>query len=472
MPVCQMAIRRGEARDHMRRAGAVARRVRSRARWWPRLDRRTVLVLAGWAILLVAVRLLGLYVAATREGDLKLGAIPLYGTWDWALTWGLLAPVVAGAGLVAWLPWLCRSWSWRSVLAATAGAGVVFSLALALAETHGSVWLDIHNNYARYITFVDDAGVGPFLDGYTQRQLVTDQPVHLRSHPPGVLLFFWAAARVGLDGPWFENATAMVAVAVAIVAALAILRDVAGERRARDAAPFLVAAPAAVWHTNADVLFGGVALAGVACLILATSRTSGTGRSAMLYTLGGGLLAGIALLLSFGVVLLAIPVVVIAVWRHRQGFRAAWCVVAGGVVAITVVLLPAVWGYWWLDGFEATRERYHGGVASVRGYWYFVLANVAVFALALGPAIAVALARLRDLRVWLVAGSGLAVVAVADLSGMSSGETERIWQPFMPLVLLAGCALGRERPLADVRGWVAVQVVVTVALVAALRVPW
>jgi hypothetical protein len=115
-----------------------------------------------------------------------------------------------------------------------------------------------------------------------------------------------------------------------------------------------------------------------------------------------------------------------------------------------------------------------------------------VYALAIGPAVVVALSRLRDRRVWLVVGSGLAVVAVANLTGLSSGETERIWQPFMPLALLAGCALDRRsgascessagglssqdardtRGLDEVRGWLTLQLAVTVVLVAALRVPW
>jgi hypothetical protein len=78
----------------------------------------------------------------------------------------------------------------------------------------------------------------------------------------------------------------------------------------------------------------------------------------------------------------------------------------------------------------------------------------------------VALARLRDRRMWLVVGSCLAAVAAADLSGMSSSEVERIWQPFMPLVLLAGCALTRPRT------WLALQLAVAVVIAAALRVQW
>ncbi|GAB3651126.1 hypothetical protein [Glycomyces tarimensis] len=426
-------------------------------------DRRTVTldaaVLAAWALFLAAVWLLGQYKDAATEEGLKLGAMPLFGRWEWHLESRLLVPIAVGALLIAVLPTIAARRRWRWVVTATALAGVAMSLALAHAHSHPGTWEDLHHHYGEPIHFVDDAGgVAPFLETYTGIQLEGAFPVHMQSHPPGLVLFLWAAAQIGLRGILFENTVTMLAVAAAIAAALAIARDVAGERLARRAAPFLVIAPAAFWHTNADIVFGGVTLAAVACLVLATNRT---GARAAWLTAVGGLLAGAALMLSFSSALLAIPVIVVAVWRRRWGV-----LLAGGAVAALVVLAPLLWGYWWLEGLRATRVRYYAGVASVRGYWYFLIANPAVFALALGPATAVALARLRDKRMWIVVGSCLAAVAVADLSGMSSSETERIWQPFMPLVLLAGCALNRPR------AWLALQLAVAVVLAAALRVQW
>jgi hypothetical protein len=60
-------------------------------------------------------------------------------------------------------------------------------------------------------------------------------------------------------------------------------------------------------------------------------------------------------------------------------------------------------------------------------------------------------ARARDLLaepgtrvvLWL-AGAGVAMVLLADLSQMSRAEVERIWLPFLPWVLVA-CALLPER---------------------------
>lgn len=426
-------------------------------------DRRPALraaaVLAAWALLLYLVWLLGQHRLAVIDGSLQLGAMPLFGSWERHVGPNLLVPIAAGAALIAFLPWAAAHLRWRWVVLASALGGVAMSLALAFAHSHPLTWTDIHHHYGDPIHYVDDAGgVGPFLKTYTEVQATDHFAIHLQSHPPGLVLFLWAAAQIGLKGLIFENTLALLGAAAAIAAALVIARDVAGERLARRAAPFLVIAPAAFWHSNADIIFGGVTLAAVACLILATDRT---GARAAGLTAAGGLLAGAALMLSFSAALLAIPVLVVAVWRRR------WAVLlGGGALAAAVVLAPLPWGYWWLEGLQVTRVRYYAGVAAIRGYWYFLIANLAVFALALGPAIAVALAGLRHRRMWIVVGSCLAAVAVADLSGMSSAETERIWQPFMPLVLLAGCALARPR------AWLALQLAVAVVLAAALRVQW
>jgi methylthioxylose transferase len=419
----------------------------------------TAAVLAAWALFLCGVWVLGQYKLAVTDGSLQLGAMPLYGSWEWHAEAALLVPIALGALIIWVLPVVAARWRWRYAVVATAVCGVVFSLALGLAHSHPRTFTDLDHHYADNVHVVDDAGgFGPFLEHYTDLQLDGAYPVHLQSHPPGLVLLLWGAARIGLEGLLFQNTLIKLGVAAAIVAALAIGRDVAGERLARRAAPFLVVAPAAFWQNNADLIFGGVTLSAVACLVLATSRA---GPRAAALAVAGGLLAGAALMLSFSAALLALPVIAVAVWRRRWGV-----LLGGGAVAAAAVLAPLLWGYWWLEGLQATRVRYYAGVASVRGYWYFLVANLAVFALALGPAIAVALARLRHRRMWIVVGSCLAAVAVAALSGMSSSETERIWQPFMPLVLLAGCALPRPR------AWLALQLTAVVVLTAALRVPW
>ncbi|TDC49716.1 hypothetical protein E1212_17260 [Jiangella ureilytica] len=423
--------------------------------------RAVVVALGAWALILIVARVWGL--SRPDQPDLHLDAIPFYGRWDPVATWRLLPPVLVGAATVVLLPSIAARWPWRRVLVATAALAIGWSLVLAAVDGAGG-FADIGREYGRHIGLVDDRG-GPaaFLRSYVEHQDAV--PVHLQAHPPGLVLTLWASARAGLSGPGWETALAMAGVAAAAVAALVVARDVVSERFARRAAPFVVLVPAAVWHTNADVVFGGIALTGVALVVLATGRVD---RRRWPLAACGGAVFGLSLLFTYGVALLAVPIAAVALWRRRP----ATLVVAAAAGAV-VVALPLLWGFWWIDGLAATRVQYYAGVGAVRPYEYFLLANLAVFALAVGPATAAGLARLarlRDRRAWQVVGSGLAVVLLADLSGLSSAETERIWQPFMPLVLLAGAALVSSPQ--DARRWLALQVTIAVVLQAALRSPW
>ncbi|MBB5788547.1 hypothetical protein [Jiangella mangrovi] len=412
------------------------------------VHRATLVALAGWVLVLVVARVWGL--SRPDQADLHLDAIPFYGRWDLVLTWRLAAPVAVGAAAVLVLPVVAARLSWRRVLGAVALTAIGWSLALAAVDGAGGFG-DIGREYGAHTGLVDERG-GPaaFLRTYVEHQDAV--PVHLQAHPPGLVLTLWASARLGLSGSWWETALAMAGVAAAAVAALAIARDVVSERFARAAAPFVVLAPAAVWHTNADVIFGGLALTGVALVVVARRWPAAA---------AGGAVFGLSLLFSYGLALLAVPIAAVTLWRRRPALLAV-AAAAGAVV----VALPLLWGFWWFDGLAATRVQYYAGIGADRPYEYFLLANLAVFALAVGPATAAGLARLRGRRAWLVVGSGLATVLLADLSGLSSAETERIWQPFMPLVLLAGAAL------APSRRWLALQVAVAVVLQTALRSPW
>jgi len=76
------------------------------------------------------------------------------------------------------------------------------------------------------------------------------------------------------------------------------------------------------------------------------------------------------------------------------------------------------------------------------------------------------LARLRERALWVLPGSALGALVIADLSGLSKGETERIWLPFAPWLLLATAALRAPRR------WLAAQLALAIALQAAVRSPW
>ena len=96
--------------------------------------------------------------------------------------------------------------------------------------------------------------------------------------------------------------------------------------------------------------------------------------------------------------------------------------------------------------------------------------TVAAWALVLGPATAVGVARLRDRRAWALVGGGLAAAAVAELTGLSEGEVERIWLPFTICVLPAGAVLWSSRRAA--RAWLGVQVAVALAVTATVETLW
>lgn len=74
--------------------------------------------------------------------------------------------------------------------------------------------------------------------------------------------------------------------------------------------------------------------------------------------------------------------------------------------------------------------------------------------------------RLPDLRLALLAAAALAALLIADPSGMSKAETERIWLPFA-IWLLASCAF-LTRP----RAWLAAQAVIALLLNHLLLTGW
>jgi hypothetical protein len=401
----------------------------------------------------------GVAVVHAAHENLFVGAVPFFGRWQFAWSLHVLVPVaVSGAGIAA-LPTVMARWRWRCALAALALTTIAFGTALSFAKPPDTAWTSIHDDYGRHVELVDDSP-GEFLRDYVDHQAT--YPTHLKAHPPGMVLLLWSAGEIGLRGLGFENALALAGAAAAAVAAVVMLRAVAGPDAARRAAPFVALAPAAVWHTNADTFYAGIALSGLALIVTTTTRGDGRRVSAAC----GGLLFGAALLTTYGVLPLAIVPIVVARSSRRYG-----PVLVAAVAACAVVLAPALWGFSWLTGLEATKQQYDLNLAHVRPYGYFVVANLVVFAVAVGPAIAVALTRLRDRCTWVLAGAGLSVVALADLSGLALAETERIWQPFMPLVLLAGAALSAGSATAD-RRWLGLQVAAALSLQLTLRSPW
>jgi hypothetical protein len=216
-----------------------------------------------------------------------------------------------------------------------------------------------------------------------------------------------------------------------------------------------VLSPAAIWLvTTADAFF---ALAGAVAVAALTTATLQAGRRSDGLAVAGGVALGLSLLLSYGLALIA---VIPAVFARRQ--RSLRPLVIGGSMAAATILALVPFGFWWLDGLEATRERYWSGYAATRPFSYFVVANLAALGLCLGPSIVVALRRLPSSPVAPLVVGALLAIALADLSAMSKAEVERIWLPFTLWILPVG-AVFASRPRM-VRSALLLQVAAAVAM--------
>lgn len=417
-------------------------------------------VLALWGGVVLAGHLVG-HALLVRDYRVHIGAPPLVGGGDVRVSWRLGGAVLLAAAAVAGAPALAAALRWRLLLVAAWAGGAAWAVLLAASDGWAAIPAPLTSRY-EYLAAVGRAEHAPggFLRTFVA--VLPGYPTHVKGHPPGLLLVLTGLDRIGLGGATAAAVLVIAGGALVGPATLVALRAVAGEATARAAAPFLVLTPAAVWvATSADGLFAGVSACGIALVALAVTAPSGRRAAAAAPALAGGLTLGGALFLSYGIAPLGLLVAGLLVWRR------AWltgALVAAGVLA--VVLAFAAAGFFWPDGLHATSRLYHAGVASRRPYGDFLLIDLAAFLVALGPAAVAGVARLRDRRAWLLAGGGLAAVLAAGLSGLSRGETERIWLPFVPWVLVATAALGRSRR------WLALQLLVGLVVQATVRSPW
>lgn len=430
------------------------------ARWpWPALG-WTAIALATWVGLVAWARWWG-HRLLDADVDIILPTPPLLGEPADGWRTSLLIPLVAGVLLVAVLPWLCRRLPWRALLVAMVALAACWAVAVALVDgvdglTRGPAW---SSEYGADVPVVAE-DPGGFLRRFPDD--IERYEIHVRGHPPAQVLTVAGLDRAGLHGHGWEAALAIVGGASAVAAVLLAVRDVAGEATARGAAPFLVLAPAAIWvASSADALFAGTAAWAVTALVLATSTA---GRRQVGLAIVGGLVASIAVMQSYGMVLVGTIPLAVAVWRGQLR-----PLLVGAAAALVGVLAWLPLGFWWFDGLDATRHEYEVlDIDRPRGY--FSVNNLAAWAVALGPATAVALARLRDRGLWLLVGGGLASALLANASGLSLGEVERIWLPFTVWVLAAGAVLA-ERP-GEQRIWLGSQVLTTVGVVAWVTTQW
>jgi len=411
---------------------------------------RDLPVVAAW----VGVAAVGVVVGGAlcaRNVEFHTDAAPFHGHWDLAIGRGVLVPLAVGALLITVAPTFADRLRWPRLLASSMLGAFTWSVALAVSVGgHGLTEpLSTRAEYLAGVRFVDGRYLRTFVDALHR------YPTHIKGHPPGLVLVLRVLDGIGLGGPGWASVLVVAVGASAVPAVLLTVREVADEVAARRLAPFLVVAPAAVWlATSGDAFFTGVGGWAVCATVLAT-------RSQRLAVLAG-LLWGSALLLSYGLVLLAPVAVGIAWWRRRVDVLVITAAVAAGTLLATGLLT----GFWWPAGLAATRRAYLAGYAPGRPAWVFVWLNVCALAIALGPAVMPAARRLRQAGPALLVAGALAGLVLADLSLMSKGEVERIWLPWMPWLLVATVALPNQRR------WLAAQAATGIALQLALRSSW
>lgn len=420
-----------------------------------RTDRGFIAVACA-AVLVGVTAVWGSWLDRLAEG-IGLHAAPLFGAASNRLGVVVLAPV-AIAVLVVWRgAELADRLAWRRLLTVAFVMAAAWGVSLALVDhsLHDGLTRGVRSPHD-LLAGIDNIGApGTFLSAFTDR--INDYVVHVRGHPPGLLTGLWWLSRIGLGGAAPMAALAIVGGGAAVVAALVACRELVGEQRARRAAPFLVVSPAAIWMvTSADAIYAGLGAAGITAVVVATKRKSDV--------LGvvGGLALGAGLFMSYGLVLLLTIPFVVAMAR-----RSVRPLVMAGVAMLAVALAFAAFGFSWMDGLLATRTQYAESVAAIRPYGYFVFANLAAFALVLGPGPLAGLGALRDRRVWLLVAPALLAVLVADLSGLSKGEVERIWLPFWPWVALAAAGLRSH-----IKWWLGAQAALAIGIQTFIGTPW
>ncbi len=388
---------------------------------------------------------------------------PIFGWWNAHVGWGTVPAIAIAVVAVLWgpsvagrLPWRWLPWaSW-----ATAAAWA-FSLAMIDGWQRGFAGrLTARHEYLRQVPTITD--IPEALRDFARR-IPDFQPdswiTHVSGHPPGALMTFVWLDRIGLGGGAWAALLCLLVGSSAAAAIVVAVRALADEATARSAAPFVAAAPTAIWiAVSADGYFTGVAAWGIALLALAVR---GTARRPMLAAAGSGLLLGWGIFLNYGLGLMAFPA--IGVLLSAVDWRAALrAFVPAVVAAVAVVGVFAIAGFWWFDGYTLVQQRYWQGIANDRPFQYWSWANLASVVCAIGLGSVAGIGRVFDIAairrrmgLHLVVLGALVAIVFADLSMLSKAETERIWLPFMVWLTAAAALL----PPRSHRWWLALNVV-------------
>jgi hypothetical protein len=464
-----------------------------------RIGLRLDLVVGGAALVFVGIATaVGLFVP-----NIFAGAPPLFAEWLPHVGIGTPLAVLIAVAVIAWRPPL--------LLAYPLAVAWTFSLALVDGWQRGIAdRLTSKDEYLHEVPGVTD--IGAMLRSFSAR-ILDFQPdswtTHVAGHPPGALLVFVWLDRLGLGGgAWAGVAVILIGSLAAFAVPWTIrslanadlaatphlprwLAPAAAPRPSRSpgrvsplrsgpgavsihslsrggaapwllrsasrpsadyaelasaAVPFSILLPGAVWvGVSADGLFAGVTALAVGLLVQRHWSA----------WIAGGLLLGYSVFLSYGLLLFGL-VALAAVAATRR-----WAaLIVALVAALAIVVAFAAAGFWWFDGYHLVVERYYQGIGALRPYSYWVWADLAALVLAAGPAAVAGLRRLPGSPLLLITGAALLAILLADVTGLSKAEVERIWLPFTVWLVPAAALL----PASTRRWWLAAQALTALAV--------
>jgi methylthioxylose transferase len=409
-----------------------------------RIGLRLDLVVGGASLVFVGIAtVIGLGVP-----NIFAAAPPLFAQWLPHVGVGTPLAVLIAVAVIAWRPPLA--------LAYPLAVAWTFSLALVDGWQRGIAdRLTTRDEYLYEVPGVHD--IGTMLRTFSSR-ILDFQPdswtTHVAGHPPGALLLFVWLDRLGLHGGGWAG---MFVILVGSLAAFAVpwtIRTLGHGELASAVVPFSVLLPGAVWvGVSADGLFAGVTALGVALLV----------QRHWLAWIGGGLLLGYSVFLSYGLALFSLVALAAVIATRRWGALIVALVTAGVVMAAFTAA-----GFWWFDGYHLVVERYYQGIGAARPYGYWVWADLAALVLAMGPAAVAGLRRLPHSPLLLLTGAALLAVVLADVTGLSKAEVERIWLPFTVWLVPAAALL----PAPTRRWWLAAQALTALAVNHLLLTNW
>jgi hypothetical protein len=381
---------------------------------------------ALWGAVVAAVATLAA-VAVALDARVGSHAPPFIGRYSLRVSpASVLAPGVAMLVVLAVRAGLVERLPWRWLLAGSWVAAAAWAFSLALVDGGSGISGPLANP-AGYLHDLPLVGDDPlhYLRAYVD--LGPQHATYAREHPPAPVLLLWALGKLGLHRPGGLGVVVVLVGALAVPLVAVSVRSLCHEPAARRLLPVLVLAPYAVWSA---VSIDGVALAVTAAGIACGTVGSEPGRRPW-WALGAGVLLGTGSLFSYSTPWLALTLVVVYFVRRRAALN-----VVTGVGFLLPLWLAWLGGFVWPDGLSAAQNDFSLQIGPNRSWPLWVAFDVGVVAIACGPLLVTALRKLRRTPGWpFLVGAGLAVV-FSVASGLSRGEAERAFLPFLPWLLV------------------------------------